>query len=426
MSYPSESYGPTRVVGVTRLGSSVDFGFFLALFVFICLSPAIRLYGGALFVAFLLVACLYVVVKNALFYRHSIAIFTATGILYVLLSYLDALPDAWTTIYDSSTILRQGFFVFAFYPLVAAARELWKHVLSSRHAAKYFLALLVASVPVARIVGWALSDGEDFVLFRLSGLGNQMLPVYLAVGYLVFVRLGKMGRLLALPVGAALFLPTSFLQNQLVSLAFVGLAWVRRFKWPLIVAVLAGFVVTGVGLFMIPEYRELEMNLGVRLLFLRDAFTALWESAGLGVGFGKEAVTNQFVLLWLHLFVDPFSPFSTDINFMYLSLHNSFAAMFYRLGLVGGAAFAWFFLVDCFPRGIANPQIARHASFVFFTAFMAVFANVAIESPAYIVAVAFACGHVLACKDLYGASSERGATGRRPLPRGLTVPREAG
>ena len=423
MSYPSESYGPTRVVGVTRLGSPVDFGFFLALFVFICLSPAIRLYGGALFVAFVLVACLYVVLKNALFYRHSIAIFTATGILYVLLSYLDALPDAWTTIYDSSTIPRQGFFVFAFYPLVAAARRLWKHVLSSRHAAKYFLALLVAAVPVARIVGWALSDGADFVLFRLSGLGNQMLPVYLAVGYLVFVRLGKMGRLPALPVAAALFLPTGFLQNQLVSLAFVGLAWVRRFKWPLIIAVLAGFVVMGVGLFMIPEYRQLEVNLGIRLLFLRDAFAALWESAGLGVGFGKEAITNQYALLESYVFVDPFR---TDINFMYLSIHNSFIAMFYRLGIVGGGAFAWFVLVDCFPRGIANPQIARHASFVFFTAFLAIFANVAIESPAYIVGVSFACGYVLACKDLYAATSERGAPGRRPLPRRLALSREAG
>ena len=77
-------------------------------------------------------------------------------------------------------------------------------------------------------------------------------------------------------------------------------------------------------------------------MFLRDSLAAIWDSGGLGVGFGKEAITNWYELFHSYVFTDPFNE---KINFMYLSQHNSFVVMFYRLGIVGGAAFAWFLFV---------------------------------------------------------------------------------
>ena len=85
MAYQSEARERMRPVTLGAIQSRADLIFFVVLFVFISLGSAIRLYGGAIFVAFVLVACIYVIIKKALFYPAAIMImaFIVTAILMI-------------------------------------------------------------------------------------------------------------------------------------------------------------------------------------------------------------------------------------------------------------------------------------------------------------------------------------------------------
>jgi O-antigen ligase len=162
---------------------------------------------------------------------------------------------------------------------------------------------------------------------------------------------------------------------------------------------------------------EMEANSILRALYWLEALQGFWDSSVIGVGFGKEATSHDYPLLLGAL------PPSSFHEFMVNGIHNSFLSMFFRLGLLGGLAFTWFFFITCLPSDKSHPNVARHAAIVYFACFMSNFVNVGVESPRMLIGNAFCLGYLLACK----AVAEKNYSLRVPqsgtFSLGTTVPR---
>jgi hypothetical protein len=147
-------------------------------------------------------------------------------------------------------------------------------------------------------------------------------------------------------------------------------------------------------------YRS-DPNSGFRLALSRDAMVGVIDSAGLGVGYGKEVITGRYSQYGF----DTSLLTASDEQLAREGVHNSLTQEFLRLGVAGGAFLGWLVLVSCFPPRMGSPRLRRHLAAVYLFLIIAVTLNVALESPTYIVGVAFAIAYLLVAKDALTSNS---------------------
>jgi|GEM_PF-6360094 len=367
--------------GVADRTVKFDAQYFACVLGFIALNAFIRDYSGMLFLVFLAVSALYVTLRSAWIRDKAFIAFSGWGVFYIALSYLNVLPDAWTTLFDRSAIPQHASFVVAGYVLLSASAALWSWLLAGRVDRK--MALLVGACLLGQ-VGNGLREGTG-VTIQFSGLGNMMLPLYVVAGHYAFVSARR-----GVALGAAIALPTTFAQNVLIALFMIKLSLVPRPR-TVVFGSMAALVAVSLVLAIDPyAVWTIDYNTGVRLFFWRDAMAAVVQTFGIGVGFGKEAVTNYIPILDRTDFI---ALNEEAVRFLYLSTHNSFVAMFFRLGLVGGLLFALCFR-SWAPIGRLPMRELRAASFVYVTVFVALFVNVGLESPTYLAGIMLAVGYI--------------------------------
>jgi len=78
-----------------------------------------------------------------------------------------------------------------------------------------------------------------------------------------------------------------------------------------------------------------------------------------------------------------------------------------RLGLLGGGCLAWLFFVTCFPPSVGPVRWRRHLAVVYLAMLMSMALDVGLESPTYLVGIAFCVGYILATKDRMKTHLER-------------------
>jgi hypothetical protein len=76
---------------------------------------------------------------------------------------------------------------------------------------------------------------------------------------------------------------------------------------------------------------KLDPNTGIRLFFWRDALGRLWESGGIGVGFGTETIRPVYGLNAADVTILD----ADDPGFIYVGSHNAFVDALYRMGVLG-------------------------------------------------------------------------------------------
>tara|TARA_R110002074_G_scaffold316814_2_gene487296 strand:- start:8382 stop:9431 length:1050 start_codon:yes stop_codon:yes gene_type:complete len=326
--------------------------------------------------------------------------FSVFGLFYALLSYVNVLPDAWTTLYRRAAIPQQAIFVLAIPVFVLANYTMFQRILESRFGYRYFYALLV-SYAGYRAVTYA--SGQGFDLF-FNTLSNSIFPVYVAIGHIVFVRFRRTTRAAATIVGGLMVPFTSFLQNSLggIYLAAIGFLGFPRM-------VLYGLVFSLVGVSILGQWYfdaiwKLSPNTGVRLWMMRAGIDGFIQSYGLGVGFGKESLKTIFPLLGRTFL----SPTDTSVNFIMVGNHNALVQLLFRMGLIGFLLFLSF-LLKCLPSDVANRGLRNSAFYSYGMIFILLLSNPSIESAAYHVGLAVAIAYVLACKSASIAIKRRGA-----------------
>lgn len=261
------------------------------------------------------------------------------GIVYLLCSFAQVLPKAWTIYYDQAAALRHWIpipavmcFTGAFYVLFRRYREL-----IITHALK--LALLVFAI---RAVGLVFEPDpsfyDEFLLrqFTLYSPNNDTTPVLLLL--FIAASRGNTVRPYQLLLLLAVLPFCSSLGTMLAGLIALGLLFVRNRRLALggLLAALCLFL--AIAPFFYSELFDLDGNTGVRAIFWRDVQLALVQTHGIGVGYGTEWITNWFGdvgrLTWY------LTPEDADDR-LFISNHSAFYDISLRLGVLGLTAFLW-------------------------------------------------------------------------------------
>jgi hypothetical protein len=230
------------------------------------------------------------------------------------------------------------------------------------------------------------------------------------------VRYARHAGLLAVVLTPFMAIFTPFAQNTLAAFAFFGLVFT---PWPRLS--LAGAISVFLLLWVVAfgfrdALAEIDPTWTVRIDFALEAFRALRDNLGVGVGFGTEAVTATS-LFGSELTASGVAPEEMDQGWIYVSTHNSFVATFFRLGILGGLAFLVVFFVYLFPSAIRDIRLERVACFAYFILFLLFFSNPGLESQGYHVGAGFAGGLILALRR--HSIPTRSGAGRVLSPSGV-------
>jgi hypothetical protein len=395
------------IVGRDGVGA-IDGGFFWFTCLFLAVSPAMPRAQWIYFL-FLLGVALYLLLTRTFVLYWNVAALSGLGVLYTVLSYLDALPNGWTRHYDIMAIPQQASFVATFYPTLLAARRFWHYILA--RPARRFFWLGVASGPCAAAMNYlSLADQAGYIdaigVYRYA-LPNFSMLFYIATYYYVTIEMTKMNLKLA-ALCILLFLTTvSSLQAVILVIGIAAIFLCRRPDQAAFGAAFLTFALQSVSIAYIVELWAVYPDAGIRAAMARDSLITVWDSYGLGVGYGKEAIRNIYSDLG-HVHINFYNnqlDGDSYLSFLFTGAHNSFFGEFHRLGLLGGLLIIWLFCVSAFPRFPESSPIARLGAIIYVMMIVTMSVNVALESPTYSIGVIFAFALLYSLKELCASES---------------------
>jgi hypothetical protein len=346
-------------------------------------------------------ALLPVIVVAAIYARESILrrqhlpllLFSVLGLVYVVLSYVQAFPSAWTRYYDASVILQQASYLAVLLPLVAASQKWWDDSRFDPNREVILFTIALAAFVVGTGVDMLLpgvDDARPFVTLR-----NYIFIGLLALSYLAF-RSTKWRSIaiLALVILAVLaFWRGQFLQNTIAYIILLGFLAIAILRIPadrlilcLLLLLLAGITIVGLR-DPLPVF-ELDNNTGWRLAWWNDAITATTQTGGLGVGFGTEALRNEYTAL---LQRDQYRQEGGD--FLLISTHSAFFDTLFRTGAAGFLLLC-VVLWRCFPHAHMSLPARAHCCALFVILILCLHSNLGLQSPMYALGVAFCIGYL--------------------------------
>lgn len=296
------------------------------------------------------------------------------AVTYIGLSYVGVLPAAWTQVYDPRAIPQQSFGYVALPILVSAnvnalivlARypTLVRRVLVPAG----FVGGLVVSPLVLTLFGEPLEGNVSY--FLLNSFSGPELFLTVLIGWMVFHKLQGMAPFLVVPV---LILLSTHLNTALSFLALL----VFRTRRLLVLGAIVGaglFLLSGVvAPFFWKPILELNANNGVRAVFWGDAWRAVIDTWGVGIGFGREAIRGVY-----YIYADPWSLVRPEEpDFLFIGVHNSVVQAGFRMGIVG-AVLVVLLLLRLRPRRSPRTATEQFDAWLFFVLVMIVCSNVAI------------------------------------------------
>jgi len=365
--------------------------FLFAIVLWCAAGPLVRHTGVTGLLGFTAAITLYFLVTNALYVYWSLLGFVILGIVYVVLSYADVLPDAWTIYYDRKYILSQSFFVFLIYPLVCASKRFWLHAYESGRTDLYMGILFFTMLGGMVWFNLSILNIGPFVFW---GMQNPTSLLLLSAGYFIFIRYRKSMGILSLCTAVLIVMLAANSQAVLVGFMLMMTGVFPGIRKILVALVILIIFVSFVGYFFVLDLLQVDQNTAFRYLLWGDAFSGFFGSHMLGIGFGKEVVTNQYLQLGV------IERYEDVGDIMKSGVHNSFIGILFRMGLAGFVLFVLFIFKTCFPFNLKKDHYARYGTFLFFIAFTAIYINVGMESPLTMVGVCTVLGYILALKRI--------------------------
>ena len=392
--------------------------FFLGgVFLVVFLGDHIQLLGAPGYA--LLILIFAVAGWSEIFTKDKVPIFGLTiwGLVYVFLSYNRILPSAWTSHFDSGTILQQASYLAGLLPIIAASQRFWRRVITSAKRSTTACTVVLIAFLLGCIVDLLLMKG-GFLLRVRGTLKNDTALILFVISMLVIVRNNAPAH--GLLLGSTFYV--GIVRAYMQTLGVHAYVWATRLLQRLLPVsprvllfsfVLSTLVLTVVGFRYVQDVWDADPNTGWRLAFWRDSMAAVWQTRGVGVGFGTEAIRNFYPELMRDLF-------RSDANddFLLIGTHNAFSDVGFRLGVVG----LFLFLIIVY-QSIPSREIkfgrAWHASFIFVMIFTCLYLNVALQSPTYSIGVGVLLGYLRAVNQVFGtakAKTHLDRSYRRPTP----------
>lgn len=400
-----------------------DLVFFALVAVVTTAGPWLREAGALGFGAFAIGCLIYATLRKTLFEWNWFLAFSCLGVSYALLSYLSVFPKVWTLYHEPSAIPLQSAFVWTFYPILAAFRAFFVRTFRSERASYLYATLFVLNLTVSPFLEWMIAplhlQDQGVLLMVFSNLMNSEAAMFLSLAHLTMARRNNVLMYTAfLFTIASLFLDIS-IQIYISLVMFVSLHLRPLSRWVFsgsIVAFTLAYVF-GVLFVEMSDFVDIDRNTAIRAYMLFDAIDLFLGSYGLGIGFGKELVSN------IYLTMDIMTLYNED-DIILGGVHNSFISMFARLGLIGGVLFALAVVKTAWPSSRPTP-VREPAYFAFVMAYVSCWVNVGVESPLASIGTALLLGYVMAARDFASNAEADGAADRTADGSEEPVPRHA-
>jgi hypothetical protein len=264
-------------------------------------------------------------------------LFGGLALVYVGLSFLGLLDRRLTLMFLRGAILQQSAYALLL-PFAVPAFALYHEGVS--HGKKAFITLENAVLIMAIIVKMIsvvvpVEDPLSGEVYRdYSGIFQLLNPIALLAFVLVRRTLQSpdithYGKVL---IAVLLLATSSSSQANIVMGILVPLLLIPTAKQTITFCFLIALI--GVAVCSWPYAQEIwiaDPNTGIRLFFWHDALDRVWESGGLGVGFGTETIRPLYELQATDVsLVDVDNP-----SFILIGAHNAFVDATYRMGILG-------------------------------------------------------------------------------------------
>lgn len=334
--------------------------------------------------------------------------FVLAGAVGLALSLLEAYPTVPLLPYRHDYVLRHGYFVVLWLPVLIGGVSFWDRnlewtiALSRRYGLPVLAILAVGDLLTARLFGdlrtanwsgyvyylekaaFAFVFTVTYVFYVVYG-GRRWLAAVLITAYFLLSRMLALGIMFNAATGAFIYVVL-----MLASLPIGSL----RPRSKMVTAVLAGAVALIVYGMLFPDQFTFDRNTYWRLASWRQNLDNLWDSYLVGIGFGTPyhplSMENLVVAGTLDDLREPAFPGEAQY---FRAQHSSFVNIFYRLGLPGGLIFAALnaLLVRRLAtamRAARSPTVQRTvfaALVLFVIAVFQIMVHVGLETPRFFV-----------------------------------------
>lgn len=334
--------------------------------------------------------------------------FVLAGTIGLALSLLNAYPDLPLLPLRQDYVLRHGYFVVLWLPVLIGGVSFWDRnlgwtiVLSRRGGLLVLAILAVGDLVTADLFGdprtanwsgyvyylekaaFAFIFTVTYVFYVVYG-GRRWLAAGLITTYFVLSRALALGIMFNATTGAFIYIALMLATLPIGSL---------RLRSVLVVTILTAALAVIVYGLLFPDQFAFDRNTYWRLVSWRQNLASLWDSYLIGVGFGTPyhplSMENLVVAGTLDDLREPTFPGEAQY---FRAQHSSFINVFYRLGIPGGLAFATlnFLLVHRLGAAIrlarspATQRTIFAALVLFVIAIFQIMVHVGLETPRFFV-----------------------------------------
>ncbi|NQY35903.1 MAG: hypothetical protein HRT37_13220 [Alteromonadaceae bacterium] len=364
--------------------------------------PFTRMFSGLNLVAATLLAWLFLIFhwKRKLI-PTSLIFFTVVANFYFILSFLNIFPTIWTKYFVIKAIPQQALFAYSLLPMFYLCFAFTLYYLHSKERLYQLLKIILIFFIYNKIIEALTVGFNPQFFFSIAGLGNTSALAIFACGLAVAVTENVKIKYVYMAIFAAMSFYSPFSQNIIFALLFVWVFIAPKYAFYSMVGFIASTIIFYAAFLSDPmAVRFIDQNLSVRLVLVKDAIDGFIDSNMIGVGYGTESLSNYYFL-----FKNPTFQNVDEAGFIHITVHNSFATILFRLGLLGGIAFFAFLLqiILSIKASIHN----RQTMIVFFLCFYIVsFQNPALESYRYMIGAFIMLGSIWA---LYFVEKQSGA-----------------
>jgi O-antigen ligase len=344
-------------------------------------------------------------------------LFSVVGFLYVVLSYLQAFPPAWTRYYDTGAILQQASFIGILLPFVAASQKWWEDSRFESNREVLLIFVVLAAFVLGIVVDYLLgSKGvRPFMTLR-----NYVFIGLLSLSYLAFRsdKWRSFATLALLLLAGWSIWRVHFLQNTIVYLILLGFLATTVLRVPadrmmLALILVAIAAATLVGLQDPLWIFQIDPNTGWRLAWWNDVLAATVQTNGIGVGFGTESLRNEYSSVLLR---DTYREEAAD--FLFVGTHSAFFDTMFRMGIPGFLLLC-FVIVRCFPPSYMSLSVRAHCGAMFAILILCLHSNLGLQSPMYSLGVAMCIGYLQA--ERHKARLQLAMVSNEQIPRASSI-----
>jgi hypothetical protein len=392
------------------------------------LGPGLRLLG-ALFLLIPLFCLLYALLQRVMMPR-LLGLYVLFCILVAVLSKYELFPHSWQTHFLPEAIIRQIVPTLSFFMVSWAAKAYFRRQIRHGYVLSGANFVLFFSFGAAFLTMYILDRGYqgDYSLYEKlamfgSFLNNSMIGMFYVTYYIYFSRGWR--RYCGTSVVVAIAAITHFIQFRLWAAATLLIAFgvpARKVAIGVITALISAYAVA---MYAAPQLMRLDPNDGLRAVMMRDAISSVWDTDGIGIGYGKESVKARYSVPGMpdFTFLPDWNTMTRErlLEALSSSVENSYIMTLLRTGIFGFALLVAAISTGFPPRDLP-PDTRRHAAALFTLGFVASFVNAGFDTPLQVVGHGFIYGYLLALRASWKSLARtRSALRAMPPQESLTT-----